>query len=264
MRRIAIVALAAASTACAHAGQHISTLSQDTLAAPGSAYNAARRALAAPELSPVTNPAALTGGQAQNMPEPEPISDAATTGAPSSLWRGGRRSFFNDQRASRVGDILTVLVSIDDKAQLSNSTDRSRSSKTSGGVTNFFGAENALGHLLGSDPSNMLNAQSSSDHTGSGDINRKEQIELQLAAVIVDRLPNGNLVIAGRQEVQINGEIRELTVSGVIRPEDITAENTIRHDQIAEARVSYGGRGQITAVQRPNWGQRIADAISPF
>ncbi|MES1156897.1 MAG: flagellar basal body L-ring protein FlgH [Alphaproteobacteria bacterium] len=262
MRRFAVLALAAASTACASTGSHVSAVAHDGLAVSGQAYNAARRGLAAPQLSPVENPAPLTGGEAQTMPEPQLTSD--TPGAPSSLWRAGRRSFFNDQRASRIGDILTVMVAIDDKAQLSNSTDRSRSSKTSGGITNFFGAENAIGHLLGADPANLVNAQSSSDHSGSGDIDRKEQIELQLAAVIVDRLPNGNLVIAGRQEVQINGEIRELTVSGVIRPEDITADNTIRHDQIAEARVSYGGRGQITTVQRPNWGQRIADAISPF
>src|SRR5262249_29636821 len=106
--------------------------------------------------------------------------------------------------------------------------------------------------------------QGTSDQSGQGAINRKEKIQLNLAAVIVDRLPNGNLVIAGRQEVRINAEMRELTISGVIRPEDISADNTIRHDQIAEARVSYGGQGQISAVQRPNWGQRIADAITPW
>lgn len=260
MRRLAVLALAAATTACA--SDRVDAAAHDALAAPGAALNAARRAASPPQLSPVANPAPLAGGETQSLPQPE--TTAFEAGAPSSLWRSGRRSFFNDQRASRVGDILTVAIEIDDKAEVSNSSERSRSTSTSAGVTNFFGAEQALGHLLGSDPSTLVNAQASSDHSGDGAINRKEKIELNLAAVIVDRLPNGNLVIAGRQEVRINGELRELTVSGVIRPEDISAENTIRHDQIAEARVSYGGRGQLSAVQRPNWGQRIADALSPW
>jgi flagellar L-ring protein precursor FlgH len=110
----------------------------------------------------------------------------------------------------------------------------------------------------------LIEAQAESDHTGQGAINREEKIELRVAAVIVDRLPNGNFVIAGRQQVLINSEMRELTVSGMIRPQDISAENTIRHDQIAEARVSYGGRGQVSAVQRPNYGQRLGDAVTPY
>ncbi|HVY83934.1 MAG TPA: flagellar basal body L-ring protein FlgH [Caulobacterales bacterium] len=261
IRRVAMLALAAASTACAST-ENVDTISHDALAAPGAAVNAAHRALQPPQLSPVANPAPLTGSAQQSIPQPEPA--AYDPGRPNSLWRAGRRSFFNDQRAQRVGDILTVEIEIDDKAEVTNSSDRSRSSSTSAGVTNFFGAEQALGHLLGADPSTLVNAESSSDHSGDGAINRKEKIELNLAAVVVDTLPNGNLVIAGRQEVRVNGELRELTVSGVIRPEDISANNTIRHDQIAEARVSYGGRGSISAVQRPNWGQRIADAITPW
>jgi flagellar L-ring protein precursor FlgH len=114
------------------------------------------------------------------------------------------------------------------------------------------------------DTENMIGAEAESEHRGSGAINREEKIELTIAAVIVDRLPNGNLVLAGRQEVRINGELRELTVSGIIRPEDVTASNTINHTQIAEARISYGGRGSISAVQRPNWGQRLGDAITPW
>ncbi|MES1201029.1 MAG: flagellar basal body L-ring protein FlgH [Pseudomonadota bacterium] len=260
-RRAAVLALAAASTACA-SSERLDSVSRDALAAPGAAFSAAHHAMQPPQLSAVTTPAALTGGAQQTLPQPE--AGVSEVGAPNSLWRSGRRSFFNDQRASRIGDILTVAIEIDDKAELSNSSNRSRSSSTSGGVTHFFGAEQALGHLLGSDPATLINAQGASDQSGDGAINRKEKIELNLAAVIVDSLPNGNLVIAGRQEVRINGELRELTVSGVIRPEDISATNTIRHDQIAEARVSYGGRGQISAVQRPNWGQRIADAIAPW
>lgn len=262
-RLIAAAALVASAGACASAPNY-AELSRDAMAAPGAAYSAARHALAPPALAPVANPQPLTGGQYQGMPAPEPA--AYSEGAPNSLWRAGRRSFFNDQRASSIGDILTVEIEIDDRAQVSNSSNRTRSSSTSTGVSNFFGIETSLGGLFGGgfDPGNLITAQGESDATGQGAINRQEKIELTVAAVIVDLLPNGNLVIAGRQEVNINAELRELTVSGVIRPEDIDANNTISHTQIAEARINYGGRGQISAVQRPNWGQRIGDAVSPW
>lgn len=262
MRSLALLALAAGAAGCASVNAQ--DLSQDALAAPGAAYNAARQAMAPPQLHPVESPAALTGGQQQTMPQPALMSYEPA--APSSLWRNGSRSFFNDQRASRVGDILTVLIEIDDSAELSNSSNRSRTGSTSAGISNFFGLEQSVGQFFngGFDPQNMVNAESESTHEGSGAINREEKIELTVAAVIVDRLPNGNLVLAGRQEVRINGEVRELTVSGIVRPEDITASNTISHTQIAEARISYGGRGQISSVQRPGWGQRLTDAITPW
>lgn len=262
MRALALIALAAGATGCA--SSNASSVAQDALAAPGVAYSAAHRAMAPPQLGPVTSPAGLTGNGQQTMPMPEHA--AYDPGRPNSLWRTGSRSFFNDQRASRIGDILTVNIEIDDRAELSNSSNRSRSASTSAGVGNFFGLEQTVGQLFNGafDPSNMVSADSESDHSGNGAINREEKIELTVAAVIVDRLPNGNLVIAGRQEVRINAELRELTVSGIIRPEDVTSDNTINHTQIAEARISYGGRGQISAVQRPSWGQRAADAITPW
>jgi flagellar L-ring protein precursor FlgH len=153
------------------------------------------------------------------MPQPEPT--VYEPAQPNSLWRTGSRSFFNDQRATRIGDIITVEIEIDDSAELSNSSNRSALRiDTSAGVSNFFGLETAVGQVLNSafDPSNMITANADSSHNGSGAINREEKIELTVAAVIVDRLPNGNLVLAGRQEVRINGELRELTVSGIIRP----------------------------------------------
>jgi flagellar L-ring protein precursor FlgH len=263
LRRIALIALAAGATGCASAPS-FSQVTQDAIAAPGVAYDAARRAAAPPQFAPVGSPAHLTGGAQQTIPQPEPAVYNAPR--PNSLWQAGSRSFFNDQRAGRIGDILTVQIEIDDKAELSNSSNRSRSASTSAGVSNFFGLEGGLGRIFGSefDPENLVGGQAESDHTGQGAINREEKIELTVAAVIVDRLPNGNLVIAGRQEVRINAELRELTVSGVIRPEDIDANNTIDHTQIAEARIAYGGRGSISAVQRPNIGQRIGDAITPW
>jgi flagellar L-ring protein precursor FlgH len=257
------MALALGAAGCATTPA-MNAVAQDALTAPGAAYNAARRAMGGPQMDPVGNPAALTGGQQQTIPTPAPASYEPT--APNSLWNPGARSFFHDQRASRVGDILTVNIEIDDKAELSNQSSRSRTATTDAGVTHFFGLERTAGRLFpnGFDPAHMVGGASSSDQAGQGAINRKEKINLVVAAVIVDRLPNGNLVIAGRQDVMINSELRQLTISGVVRPEDVSPENTIDHTQIAEARISYGGQGQLSAVQRPSWGQRIADAIAPW
>lgn len=265
--------LAALSASCATAGGDVGAM-HDARATAGAAfdaaqrgavgaYNTGRRMMAPPQFANVETPAALAGDNIDSMPG-TPISYGAP--ASNSLWRQGARSFFNDQRASRIGDILTVQIEIADKAELSNSSQRQRTASSSAGVQNFFGLENLPGQQLpgGFDPQNLIGGSADSTHQGQGTINREEKIELTVAAVITNILPNGNLVIAGRQEVRINAELRELTVSGVIRPEDIDARNTISHDQIAEARISYGGRGQLSAVQRPNWGQRVADAVTPW
>jgi flagellar L-ring protein FlgH len=262
MRTLALLALAAGAAGCASTPAR--DYASDALAAPGVAYDAARRAMGPPQLAPVATPERLTGGGERSLPQPVPTAYEA--GAPNSLWRTGSRSFFNDQRAARIGDIVTVNIEIDDRAQLSNSSNRTREASTSAGVTNFFGLERTIGQLFNSafDAENMIGAEAESQHRGAGAINRQEKVRLTIAAVIVDRLPNGNLVLAGRQEVRINGELRELTVSGVIRPEDVTAANTVNQTQIAEARISYGGRGSISAVQRPNWGQRVGDSVTPW
>ncbi len=114
------------------------------------------------------------------------------------------------------------------------------------------------------DPGNLVGLNSGSTSEGSGSIRRNEEIELKLASVITDVLPNGNLVIYGRQEVRVNFEVRELAIAGIVRPEDITSANTISYEKIAEARISYGGRGQITDVQQPRYGQQLYDIIFPF
>jgi flagellar L-ring protein precursor FlgH len=217
-----------------------------------------------PQLSPVGSVEPLTNAPPQGLPMPPPQEQRY---AANSLWRAGARTFFNDQRAARIGDLLTVKIQIDDSAQVSNSTDRKRSSSTSSGVTNFLGMEKALSRALptgGVDTSNLINGEGDTSMKGDGAVNRQEKIELTMAAMVTQVLPNGNLSIAGRQEVRVNSELRELTVAGIIRPEDIAADNTIRNSQIAEARILYGGRGTISAVQKPGWGQRISDAIAPF
>jgi flagellar L-ring protein precursor FlgH len=178
----------------------------------------------------------------------------------------GARTFFNDQRANRVGDILTVLIQIADSAQTSNTSQSSRTSTAKAGVTNFLGLESSLGKILpsGFDPANAINTNSGTTNAGAGAVNRKEQISLTVAAVVTQVLPNGNLVISGTQEVQTNNEIRHLQVDGIVRPEDITAANTINHTQIASARIEYGGRGDITRVQKTPAGQSLLEKFSPF
>jgi flagellar L-ring protein precursor FlgH len=194
------------------------------------------------------------------MPLPAPRGE---TSAPNSLWRTGAKSFFGDQRATEVGDILTINIEISDSAQLNNSTQRSRSTAEESGIQALLGLEgNLVGEGVTLDPA--IGFDSTSSSAGNGSVNRQESVNLTVAAVITDRLPNGNLVIGGSQEVRINNELRELLISGVIRPEDIASDNTIAHTKIAEARISYGGRGDISQVQRDRYGKRIYDKIAPF
>ena len=215
------------------------------------------------ELTPIANPA--TYPQAARVSMPAPAPDTQST-APNSLWRAGARSFFNDQRADAVGDILTVNIRISDSAQVNNTTSRSRTASQTAGISGFFGLEDTLGAGLpsGFDPENAIGLNSNGTANGTGQVNRAETISLTVAAVITDHLANGNFVIAGRQEVRVNNEVRELLVSGVIRPNDIAADNSIEHTQIAEARISYAGRGDISRVQRPRVGQRIVEGVAPF
>lgn len=217
----------------------------------------------APSLSPIAVPANVAAGAPVILPQPAPEKDAHKV---NSLWRSGSRSFFRDPRAQKVGDILTVSIDIGDQAKIANTTSRSTTAAENANATNLLGLESRLkGFLPDSvDPTSLVKAGSDSSNTGTGTVDRSESITLTVAAVVTQVLPNGNLVIQGQQEVRVNNEVRELVVSGVVRPEDIANTNTIRHTQIAEARISYGGRGQITDVQQPRYGQQFFDIIFPF
>lgn len=189
----------------------------------------------------------------------------------NSLWTPGARTFFRDQRARRVGDIVKVTINIADKADMNNKTDAKRNNTDNVGITGVFGLESRIpGWLPGSKEANaanlgdLVNVTGKNNHAGEGKIARNENIQTQVAAIVTQILPNGNLVIKGRQEVRVNYELREITVEGIARVEDISSENSISSDQIAEARISYGGRGHITDVQQPRWGSQVIDAISPF
>lgn len=213
-----------------------------------------------PKLSAVENPTARPGYKPVQMPMPAAIPASYN---PNSLWRNGSRAFFKDQRAHQIGDILTVKVNITDKANIANETQRSRTGNEDSGVTNFFG-QSKLPVLNSALPTRLFTADSTSSSDGKGSVNRQEALQTNVAGVVTQVLPNGNLVIEGKQEIRVNYEVRELIVAGVVRPEDIESDNTIDSSKIAQARIAYGGRGQITDVQQPRYGQQVLDVILPF
>lgn len=181
----------------------------------------------------------------------------------NSLWRPGSRTVLRDQRASQVGDVITVLVSIQDGAQLQNRTLRARVGSDKLGLPHVFGMQTRWLPRAAS-PETLLEAAGAQTSDGTGTVNRIETVTLRLAATVTQVLPNGNFVVGGRQEVRVNAELRELAVQGVIRPQDIANDNTIKHDRLAEARIAYGGRGTLSDLQQPRYGQQLLDAILPF
>src|ERR1700716_4034499 len=212
-----------------------------------------------PKLTAIENPTAQPGYKPVQMPMPK--AETASYNA-NSLWRNGSRAFFRDQRAARIGDLLTVTVNITDKANIANETQRSRTNKEDSGITDFAGSK-ALGanKIL---PGRILTADSTASSDGKGSVNRQEALQTNVAAVVTQVLPNGNLVVEGKQEIRVNFEIRELIVAGIVRPEDIQSDNTIDSSKIAQARIAYGGRGQITDIQQPRYGQQVMDVLLPF
>ncbi|MFY9288620.1 MAG: flagellar basal body L-ring protein FlgH [Alphaproteobacteria bacterium] len=217
----------------------------------------------APRLSSIEDPTHQPGYTPVKMPMPAPVLNDSR---PNSLWHTGARAFFRDQRASRVGDILTVIVTINDQAQLQNESKRSRANTESAGINNFLGFESHLHNWFPKavDPSTLIDTNSDLSNNGKGSIQRQEQINLRVAATVTQVLPNGNLVLQGKQQVGVNFDMRELTIRGVIRPQDVSAENTITYDQIAEARIEYGGKGNIADVQQPRYGAQLMDILMPF
>ncbi len=211
-----------------------------------------------PKLTAINNPTARPGYKPVQMPMPaaQPASYN-----PNSLWRNGARAFFKDQRAHQIGDILTVTVNITDKAIMDNETQRSRASNDDSGVSNLFGLKKFLGTQL---PGRIVTTDSTTSLDGKGSVNRSEALQTNVAAVVTQVLPNGNLVVEGKQDIRVNFEMRELVVAGIVRPEDIQSDNTIDSSKIAEARISYGGKGQITDVQQQRYGSQLLDVLLPF
>jgi len=243
--RIALVAFAAATLAGCNASTRLSQIGE------------------APPLTTIQDPKTMPGYQPVSLPMPAPI---VRQREPNSLWKAGSRAFFKDQRASQVGDILTVLVSFDDKAQLDNETQTQRTTNEQDTMPNAMGFENQIARILphGANPSSLINITGATNNDGKASINREEKITLEVAALVTQVLPNGNLVVQGHQEIRVNYEVRDLQITGVLRPQDISSTNTVSLDKLAEARISYGGRGQLTNDQQPRYGQQLLDIIAPF
>jgi flagellar L-ring protein precursor FlgH len=214
-----------------------------------------------PKLNAIENPTAAPGYKPVQMPMPKPETVSYNA---NSLWRNGSRAFFKDQRAARVGDLLTVTVNITDKANIANETQRSRTNKEDSGITDFVGSKTLGVQAQKILPGRILTADSTASSDGKGSVVRQEALQTNVAAVVTQVLPNGNLVVEGKQEIRVNFEIRELIVAGIVRPEDIQSDNTIDSSKIAQARIAYGGRGQLTDVQQPRYGQQVMDVLLPF
>ena len=214
-----------------------------------------------PPLSPVSNPVSEPGYKPVQMPMPTPQPASYN---PNSLWRNGSRAFFNDQRAHQIGDILTVKVNINDTAEFQGQTQLQRSTTEDSAITNFIGANTIANPAKAVLPGSLLTADGNTQMSGNGTINRQDQLVTNVAAVVTQVLPNGNLVIEGKQEVRLNSEKRVLLVAGVARPEDIESDNTIMLPKIAEARVAYGGKGTVTNIQTAPWGQQVTNVVLPF
>jgi flagellar L-ring protein FlgH len=216
-----------------------------------------------PTLASMADPASPVNAATPALPMPAPPDPVR---AVNSLWASGSRSFFHDPRASRPGDIITVNIAVADAAKLNNTTTRSRTNSDGANLTNFFGLEGELANALPSsaDPTNLVKMGSNTSNVGAGSIDRSEAINLTLAALVTQVLPNGNLVIGGHQQVRVNDELRDLQVAGIVRLEDITSANTVDLSQIAEARISYGGRGTVSDMQQPRYGSQLFDILMPF
>ncbi len=216
-----------------------------------------------PEMTKIANPMTDPTYQPVSLPMPKPRDGAPQK---NSLWQRDRVTFFKDQRASNIGDIITVNINIADEATLENESERSRSSGESAGLNSLLGLEASLSRILPEavDNTSLTDFDSNSTHSGTGSIEREDDVTLTVAAIVTQILPNGNMVVHGKQELVVNFEKRIIQIDGVIRPEDISTANTISSEQIAEARIMYGGEGQITDMQQPRYGQQLYDVIFPF
>ncbi|HEY0144553.1 MAG TPA: flagellar basal body L-ring protein FlgH [Methylovirgula sp.] len=207
-----------------------------------------------PSMSPVG-----TGLSADVMPMPTSVFAQNNRSTSGAIWDGSRADIFTDPRASRIGDVITINIAINDSATFGNASGRNMNAEVKGGLN--YQVQNSGGQTQWYP---QYDFTSSSNAQGQGSIDRSEKIQLSVGAVVTDVLPNGNLIVSGSQEVRVNYELRVLNIAGIGRPRDISKDNTIAYNKIAEARISYGGRGRIMEVQQPAWGQQIFDKFKPL
>jgi len=215
-----------------------------------------------PRLTPTSDPTKAPGYHTVSLPMPPAPALFATA---NSLWRPGGRQFFKDQRAHAVGDVVTILININDVANEVNSTTATRNGSLGMNTPSLFGLERSIGRIIpGANPSALLNVGSSDSMVTQGQIQRNEQVTTSVAGVVTQVLANGNMVVVARQEMRVDGEMRQLMVSGIVRPEDIASDNTVQDDRLAEARIIYGGRGTLSNMQVPHYGDQLLDVLMPF
>ena len=217
-----------------------------------------------PDFTPIENPIDQRGYKPVTMPMPDP---EVATRQMNSLWSSDRQAFFEDQRAKDIGDILTVVIDMENNAEFESTSSRTRAAGENAGITSLGGFEDYLASKVlpdGGNPADLADLSSSSSNSNTGSTESEDDLELKIAAVVSQILPNGNMVIKGRQEVRVNYEKRVLEIAGVIRPQDIDIENSIPYEKIAEARIGYGGKGDISDVQQPRYGQQILDILMPY
>ena len=247
LRLVALLLAATSLTACGNTLDRLSNLG------------------AKPAVGPVQNPAERQAPVTMPMPTPNTAERQA-----NSLWRPGSRAFLKDQRASQVGDILTVVMTFSGEGgSLAGTNTRTRTTAETDGATNLLGFENNIWQRLPGvqgtiTPATLLGINGTTNQVGNGTTTRTDTVTSRLAAVVIQVLPNGNLVIQGSTEMRLNYETRNVQVAGVIRPTDIDRLNQINYDRIAEARFAYGGRGQVNDMLQPRWGSQLLDIIYPF
>ena len=212
-----------------------------------------------PAMTKITDPTKDPGYTPVSMPVPNPVASNHQNG---SIWQPGARAFFKDQRATRVGDVLTVNVLMNDSAIMANETKGQRNDTDQVAMNNLLGLEKVAPKVLTA--SSLINTSGARNTDGKATINRQEQITVQLAAIVTQVLPNGNLVVNAKQEVRVDFDLRDVSFSGIVRPTDIDATNTIAWNKIADARLSYSGRGQSEDLQQPRLGSQLIDILSPF
>ncbi len=217
-----------------------------------------------PKLTQINNPQAAPNYKPVSLPMP---ATQVPEDNPNSLWRAGAKAFFKDIRAKEIGDTVTIRLRLDDSAKMKNKTERQRDDGETMDLNAALGFEQRLGVVLPRSYNKggaLMDFSTNHKTDGDGQIDRSEVIELTVAALVTQILPNGSLVILGRQEIRVNQELREMMITGVVRPQDIEADNTISHERIAEMRVAYGGRGMLSDLQQPRWGTQLWDILFPF
>ncbi len=175
--------------------------------------------------------------------------------------------FFQDLRAHKVGDLVTINIVETSTATKKADTKTSRTSSIDAGINNLLGYETKMrswGVPHAFDNKAMFKASMGNDFDGSGSTSRDESMTASITARVVQVLPNGNLFIEGTRKIRVNNETQNITLSGIIRPSDISPDNTVLSSYIADARIDYTGSGPVSDKQRPGWLARILDVAWPF